>query len=72
MTLLTPTERLRLELIRDRDTAGTWEGNIWAIGKGWAERAGKTLKLTEPGIKALQSDDDDQMAARGAQRPRRR
>ena len=70
--LLTSTERIHLERIRAGDNVPA-EGLAEAIKRGWAERGGKTgPKLTEAGLEALSSDENDRRAAREAQRPRRR
>lgn len=71
MTLLTPSERIRLELIRDKGSAGK-DADAAAIAKGWAARKGKALVLTDAGREALLSDAADRFSARSAQRPRRR
>jgi hypothetical protein len=72
MTLLTPSERVWLEHIRDTGTTRS-EGIEWAKGKLFAEPAGEgRYKLTETGERALLSDDRDRASARTAQRPRRR
>jgi hypothetical protein len=68
MALLTPTERIILERIRDTGEASR-DWLTWAKSKGYVEldrgRKGKHL-LTEAGLGALHSDDDDIVAARGA------
>jgi hypothetical protein len=71
--LLTPTERLTLEIIRDLHHAPP-ERVEWALGKGYAEPVGKQkqLRLTEAGVEALKSDADQRMEMRAANRPRRR
>jgi hypothetical protein len=70
---LTPTERVTLEMIRDLGHAPPARVE-WAIGKGYAEAAGKgrQAKLTAAGVKVLEDDASARLAARGAQRPRRR
>jgi hypothetical protein len=73
MTLLTPTARVTLEMIRDLHHAPP-ERVQWATEKGYAEPAGKgrQLRLTEAGEGALASDADRRLASRAANRPRRR
>jgi hypothetical protein len=73
MTLLTPTERVTLEMIRDLHHAPP-ERVEWATEKGYAEPVGKgrQLRLTEAGTGALASDADQRLASRAANRPRRR
>jgi hypothetical protein len=72
MPLLTPTERVTLELIRYLGTA--LPGRIlWALEKGYAKSAGNGRhKLTETGIVALASDAEERMASCGANRRRTR
>jgi hypothetical protein len=75
MTLLTPTERVTLEMIRDKGTTGSAERNSWALLKGYAEPdegAKGKHKLTEAGTAALASHADQRRARRAANRPRRR
>jgi hypothetical protein len=73
MALLTPTERLTLEIIRDLHQAPR-ERVESALGKGYAEPVGKQkqLQLTQAGLEALKSDDQQRMEMRAANRPRRR
>jgi hypothetical protein len=70
---LTPTERVTLEMIRDLHHAPPARVD-WATEKGYAKAAGKgrQLELTDAGVKALADDYAARLAARGAQRPRRR
>jgi hypothetical protein len=82
MALLTPTERITLEMIRDNGVA-PWAAVARAIDKGWVAKqgagrgkgiAGKEARysLTEAGLEALKSDADQRMEMRAANRPRRR
>jgi hypothetical protein len=73
MTLLTPTERVTLEMIRDLHHAPP-ERVEWATEKAYAEPVGKgrQLRLTEAGLQALASDAGQRVASRAANRPRRR
>jgi hypothetical protein len=73
MALLTPTERVTLEMIRDLHHAPP-ERIERATEKGYAEPVGKgrQLQLTEAGKEALASDAEQQMERRAANRPRRR
>jgi len=59
VTLLTPSERLILERIRDNGPA-TGISGAWAIEKGWAVRSRATVKLTAAGIRMLESDEAGQ------------
>jgi len=61
VTLLTSTERVVLERIRDRGTAGDI-ADAWAIEKGWAERSATSVKLTASGTGILRSDEQDKLA----------
>jgi hypothetical protein len=72
MPLLTPTERVTLEMIRDLHHAPP-ERVAWATDKGYAEAVGKgkQLQLTEAGTAALKSDAQQRMEMRAANRPRR-
>jgi hypothetical protein len=69
MPLLTPIERVTLELIRDLGAA--LPGRVpWALENGYAKVAGNGRhKLTEAGIVALASDAEQRMASRNANRP---
>jgi hypothetical protein len=71
MALLTPTERVTLELIRATGTA--LPGHVpWALEKGYAKTAGNGRhRLTEAGIVALAGDAEQRMANRSANAPRR-
>jgi hypothetical protein len=71
MPLLTPTERITLEMIRDLHPPPARVDR--AMEQGYAKAAGKgrQLELTEAGCKALADDYSARLAARGAQRPRR-
>jgi hypothetical protein len=62
MALLTPTERLMLEIIRDLHHLPS-ERVEWALGKGYAELVGKQkrLRLTEAGVEALKSDAEQRI-----------
>jgi hypothetical protein len=73
MTLLTPTERVTLEMIRDLHHAPP-ERVEWATEKGYAEPVGKgrQLRLAEAGLQALASDAEQRVASKAANRPRRR
>ena len=73
MPLLSPTERVTLEMIRDLHHAPP-ECVQWVTEKGYAEPAGKGRqhRLTEAGIGALLSDAEQRMASRSANRSRRR
>jgi hypothetical protein len=67
MPLLTPTERVTLEMIRDKGIVDTAERVAWAREKGLAEPAGKGRHwLTEAGPEALLSDAADRGARRSA------
>jgi hypothetical protein len=71
MALLTPTERVTLEMVRDLHHAPP-ERVEWAMEKGYAEPIGKgrQLRLSEAGEKALARDADAGVASRSANRPR--
>jgi hypothetical protein len=72
MPLLTPTERVTLEMIRDTELA-SGSRLAWALEKGYAEAVTKTRhKLTDAGATALASDDKQRMEMRTANRLRRR
>jgi hypothetical protein len=61
MALLTPTERVTLEAIRDTGVISR-ERLDWAIGKGYAELADRARhRLTKAGLEALASDADQRM-----------
>jgi hypothetical protein len=67
MPLLTPTERVTLEMIRDLHHAPPARVD-WAIEKGYAMATGrgKQLRLTDAGVKALKSDAEQRMGMRAA------
>jgi hypothetical protein len=71
MPLLTPIERVMLEMIRDLHHAPP-ERVEWAMEKGYAEPAGKgrQLRLTQVGIRVLLRDAERRTASRSANRPR--
>jgi hypothetical protein len=73
MPLLTPTERVTLEMIHDLHHAPPARVE-WTLAKGNAEAVGKgrQLKLTKAGEEALASDAERRMEMRAANRPRRR
>ena len=73
MALLTPTERVTLEMIRDLGHAPPARVE-WATEKGYAEPVGKERqhRLTEAGFGALVSDAEVRVASRSANRLRRR
>jgi hypothetical protein len=62
--LLTPTERLVLEAIRDTGSSGPG-GDAWAASKGFMER--RKGGLTDAGLKALVDDEDARREALGRQ-----
>jgi hypothetical protein len=64
MPLLTPTERVTLEAIRDTGIV-SGERLAWTMEKGYAEVAGRfRYRLTKAGLEALASDDEQRMDAR--------
>jgi hypothetical protein len=73
MPLLIPTERVTLEMIRDKELV-SGSRLAWALEKGYAEAVTKTRqKLTDAGAAALASDVKQRMEMRtAARRPRRR
>ena len=73
MPLLSPNERVTLEMIRELGHAPPARVE-WATEKGYAEPAGKGRqhRLTEAGIGALLGDAEQRMASRSANRSRRR
>jgi hypothetical protein len=60
VTLLTVSERIILERIRDTGTADDIS-NAWAIKKGWAVGSPSSVKLTPEGMRLLESSQQDRL-----------
>jgi hypothetical protein len=82
MPLLTPIERVTLEMIRNEGAAPSAAVAL-ALGKGWATKEGAgrgkgasgketRYSLTEAGAQALEEDEGAMREASEAIRPRRR